>query len=267
MFGNRIFYTLAMILASATTAYLLRLRMRRLSGDSHSAVPIDVPEEAPMTVEQKVLLGVGGFVGATLAAKLPWFLAAILSARTDVAPPISAPAGLLGVWFADGKTVLWALVGGYVGVEVAKWLTGIRRRTGDAFTVPVAFGIAIGRLGCLLFGCCYGVPTTLPWGVCFPMAIGGGDLPRHPTQLYESLFHAGYALLVWQIVEKRRWRPMVGNSMPAYLAVYAVFRFLTEFIRPEAVWWAGLTFYQLSSLGVFATFFWVLIARFLGKKP
>ncbi len=71
----------------------------------------------------------------------------------------------------------------------------IKVRTGDSFVVGIAAAIAVGRFGCLLFGCCYGLPTTLPWGIGFPSAEDGGTIPRHPTQLYESLFHLSFATL------------------------------------------------------------------------
>ena len=62
----------------------------------------------------------------------------------------------------------------------------------DVVAAPVALGHAIGRLGCFAAGCCYGKPTSLPWGVTFtnPFAerISGTPLnvSLHPTQLYES---------------------------------------------------------------------------------
>ena len=98
-------------------------------------------------------------------------------------------------WFENGKTIVFGLVGGYFGVELAKALLGVRVKTGDSFAVPVAAALAIGRLGCFVAGCCHGTVTTLPWGVDF-----GDGLRRHPTQLYESAFHLTAALvLAWLV--------------------------------------------------------------------
>ncbi len=67
-----------------------------------------------------------------------------------------------------GKTIVGALLGGTLAVEFMKRRAGIHRRTGDLFALPLAIGIAIGRIGCLLAGKqddTYGLPTTLPWGI------------------------------------------------------------------------------------------------------
>jgi phosphatidylglycerol:prolipoprotein diacylglycerol transferase len=121
-----------------------------------------------------------------IGAKLPFALA--------------DPAGLLSgqVWLENGKTIVFGLVGGYFGVEIAKWSMRVRVRTGDTLAVPVASAVAVGRWSCFVGGCCYGVPTRLPWGVDFRLP---GDEPgtcRHPTQLSESAFHLTMAcLLAW----------------------------------------------------------------------
>lgn len=89
----------------------------------------------------------------------------------------------------NGKTIVGGLLGGWLGVEIAKRLQGIRTRTGDLFAVPLCIGIAVGRIGCLLAGLAddtYGKPTSLPWGVDF-----GDGIARHPTQAYELFFSRG----------------------------------------------------------------------------
>ena len=143
------------------------------------------------------------------------------------------------------------MVGGYAGVELAKWSLGITTRTGDSFAVPVAVAIAIGRLGCFVGGCCYGTPTQLPWATIFPSV---DQLPRHPTQLYESLFHllaAALLALLWS------GRIFQGNLIKLYLISYAGYRFLTEYIRPEARWLGGLTGYQWSCIVIAVGFAWL----------
>src|SRR4051812_14291708 len=131
--------------------------------------------------DQRIGIGLGAFCGAMIGAKLPFVLAdwdALLSGRA---------------WFDNGKTIVFGLVGGYAGVELAKWILDIRIKTGDSFAVPVAAAVAIGRLACFSAGCCYGSVTRLRWAVTF-----GDGLPRHPTQLYEFAFHASAAcVLAW----------------------------------------------------------------------
>jgi phosphatidylglycerol---prolipoprotein diacylglyceryl transferase len=193
-----------------------------------------------LTAGPKFGIGVGGFIGAMIGAKLPFVL-------SDWTGFLSGAA-----WFSDGKTILLGLAGGYLGVVLAKWSLDIHAQTGDSFAVPVAAAIAIGRLGCFTAGCCYGTPTNLPWGVVFPNI---DSQPRHPTQLYEFAFHAMMAAVLFLL-----WRRHIfpGQLFKLYIIVYSVYRFLTELIRPEAPLWLGLTGYQwacLTLIGLFA-FLW-----------
>jgi phosphatidylglycerol:prolipoprotein diacylglycerol transferase len=191
---------------------------------------------ASLTASQRLGIGVGAFVGAMLGAKLPFALA-------DWNQLLSG-----GAWFSDGKTILTGLVGGYVGVVVAKWSLDIHVHTGDSFAMPVAASVAVGRLGCFVAGCCYGSVTTLPWGVVFPQH---GSLPRHPTQLYEAAFHGLAALALGWLQSAGLFR---GDLMKLYIIVYAGYRFLTEFIRDEQPLWLDLTGYQWASLVIILLF-------------
>jgi prolipoprotein diacylglyceryltransferase len=90
------------------------------------------------------------------------------------------------VYLIGGKTIVGALIGGLITVEAMKRYIGLRISTGDLYSIPLAVGIAVGRIGCFLTGLgdnTYGTPTTLPWGVNF-----GDGIARHPTQLYEIVF-------------------------------------------------------------------------------
>jgi phosphatidylglycerol:prolipoprotein diacylglycerol transferase len=184
----------------------------------------------PLTPREKFFVGLGAFCGAMLGAKLPFVLA-------DWDGLVSGLA-----WFSNGKTILCGLVGGYFGVEIAKWMLGVRTKTGDAFAVPVAAAVGIGRLGCFHAGCCYGTPTLLPWGVVFPNV---DHLPRHPTQLYESAFHLTAAVVLYWLLRRGMFR---GQLIKLYILSYLIYRFLTEFIRPEARFAGGLTGYQWAAL-------------------
>jgi len=89
-------------------------------------------------------------------------------------------------YLVGGKTIVGALAFGLVTVGVAKSYIGLRESTGDLYAIPLAVGIAIGRIGCFLTGLSdntYGTPTTLLWAINF-----GDNIPRHPTQLYEIAF-------------------------------------------------------------------------------
>lgn len=108
----------------------------------------------------------------------------------------------------------------------------------DAFgrAMPLAHGVA--RLGCLGAGCCYGVPTNLPWGLVFdhPLSAAPRGIALHPVQLYEALGLFGItALLSWAMT--RPHRP--GSIFLSYLALYATLRILTERLRgdPDRDFW------------------------------
>ena len=133
------------------------------------------------------------------------------------------PAVLFG-----GQSMVGGLLGGLLGVEIAKKLTGITRSTGDAFVMPVLLGLAIGRVGCFLAGLedgTFGVATNLPWGIDF-----GDGVRRHPTQLYEIAF-AG--VLAWVL---SRWRGRLvdrpGLLFKLMLVAYLAWRLAVDDIKP-----------------------------------
>ena len=127
-----------------------------------------------------------------------------------------------------GKTIVGGLLGGWIGVELAKWVQGIQSRTGDLFAVPLCIAIAIGRIGCLLAGLAddtYGTATRLPWGVDF-----GDGIARHPTQAYEVLFLlALIRLLRWVAGRPHR----NGTLFRVFLFAYLLWRLVIDFIKPQ----------------------------------
>jgi prolipoprotein diacylglyceryltransferase len=156
------------------------------------------------------------------------------------------------VTFLEGKTVVGALLGGLIAVEWTKTRLGIARATGDVFALPLAVGIAIGRIGCFLSGLddeTYGVPASLPWAIDF-----GDGVPRHPTQLYEIAFLVLALLpgLVW--LGRRPHRQ--GDLFKLFMVGYLAFRLGVEFLKPgelvlglSAIQWAcvaGLAWYAHS---------------------
>jgi len=97
-----------------------------------------------------------------------------------------------------GKTIVGALVFGLISVELFKRYIGVHQSTGDLYAIPLALGIAIGRIGCFLTGLSdntYGTPTNLPWAIDF-----GDGIPRHPTQLYEIVFLLALIPILYRIV-------------------------------------------------------------------
>ncbi len=143
------------------------------------------------------------------------------------------------------RSVEGALAGGIVAIEIYKWLNGITLRTGARFALPLAVGIAIGRIGCYAAGLddfTYGTPTTLPWGHDF-----GDGIQRHPVQLYESLSMAAFAVFYIAAV-LRRDDYVVANGFYLALAWYGLQRFLWEFLKPYGALVGPLTVFHLLSL-------------------
>lgn len=200
------------------------------------------PPDQQLTPLEQFWVGFAAFVGAMTAARLPFVLAGIHDGQE------------LRSLIFGGKTILAGLIGGYLAVELAKKILGIRTRTGDSFVVPVAGSIAVGRLSCFVGACCFGIETRLPWGVVFPTV---DMVARHPTQLYEFLFHSLAAI----VFATFRSRGLLKNRLfRLYLVAYCVFRFSSEYLRPEARLWWGLTAYQWSA-ALLAAVFVVLLLR------
>jgi phosphatidylglycerol:prolipoprotein diacylglycerol transferase len=130
--------------------------------------------------------------------------------------------------------------GGLLGAVLAGYFL-MRRyqlpwwKTADAFAPGIAIGNFFGRQGCFAAGCCWGKPTTLPWGVKFSELgheITGvpTDTYLHPTQLYESFaMLLVFFFLLWLHKRKR----FSGQVILAYALLYSVIRFAIEFLRAD----------------------------------
>lgn len=130
--------------------------------------------------------------------------------------------------------------GGLLGAVIAGYLL-IKRyklpwwQTADACAPGIAIGNFFGRQGCFAAGCCWGKPTSLPWGVKFTELgheITGVpiDTHLHPTQLYESFaMLLVFLFLLWLHKHKR----FSGQVILAYALLYSVIRFSIEFVRDD----------------------------------
>ncbi|MEO6281371.1 prolipoprotein diacylglyceryl transferase family protein [Roseateles sp.] len=182
---------------------------------------------------------VGLLIGAAIGNKLVFLIE-----RPDV---------VLAMWHGGalmfpGQSIVGGLLGGLIGVEIAKQLTGQMRSAGDVMVLPIAVGLAIGRVGCFLAGLhddTYGLPTTLPWAVDF-----GDGVPRHPTQLYEIavVLPPGLALHSARFATP-------GLAFKLFLSAYLLWRFAVEFLKPVPVAWPlGLSGIQWTCLVALAVY-------------
>jgi len=106
--------------------------------------------------------------------------------------------------------------------------------TADVFAPAIALGHGIGRLGCFSAGCCWGIPTHVPWAVTFTNPVANQvvgvplNVPLHPTQLYESFSEfLIFGILFWRF-RKPHSR---GGIISLYLVLYGIVRFVVEFFR------------------------------------
>jgi len=137
----------------------------------------------------------------------------------------------------------------------------------DVAAAPVALGHSIGRIGCFVAGCCYGKPTSLPWGVTFtdPTAarIAGTPLnvALHPTQLYEAAAEfLNFLLLVWLGARQK----FSGQIAGAFFMLYGVERAGIEFLRGDPG--RTLLFHDTVSLMQLVSVGWVVVGAFLWRR-
>jgi phosphatidylglycerol:prolipoprotein diacylglycerol transferase len=147
------------------------------------------------------------------------------------------PWGLLSLDFLRSGGVFY---GGLLGAVIAGYFLMKRFqlpwwKTADACAPGIAIGNFFGRQGCFAAGCCWGKPTSLPWGVQFSELgheITGVPIDQHlhPTQLYESFaMLLVFVFLLWLHKHKR----FSGQVILVYALLYSTIRFAIEFVRDD----------------------------------
>jgi len=201
------------------TAYLLGLALALRRARRHGLDAAKVMD-----------LGIAVIVAALVGAKL---LLLIVEFRHYASNP-----GELVTLLRSGGIFYGGLL---LAVPVAFWY--MRRlglpvwTTADLFAPGIALGHAVGRLGCVMAGCCFGRPTNLPWAITFTSVYATEnvgtplDVGLHPTQLYET--GAELAILAALLATERKARPFPGRTLWIYVLLYAVARFVIEFFRGD----------------------------------
>src|SRR6187200_1654039 len=191
---------------------------------------------------QRVMdLGIWIIVSALVGAKL-------LLLIVEFKQFTSSPRELLGLARSGG-----VFYGGLIAAVTVALIYLRKHRlplwtTTDVFAPGIALGHIVGRMGCLLAGCCFGRPTSVPWAITFtnPMAAANVGtplgIPLHPTQLYEA--GAEFLILVFLLLWERRGLGFPGRTFWSYLLLYGVSRFVIEFYRGDS---RGMVFDMLST--------------------
>ncbi|GKT07914.1 prolipoprotein diacylglyceryl transferase [Desulforhabdus sp. TSK] len=177
-------------------------------------------------------LAIGLIVGARLGYVLFY-------QYNNYAAYLKNPVEIIATWHGG-----MSFHGGLLGAALAGWIFCRRRKlpfpaVADSVFVTVPIGLGLGRLGNFINGELWGRTTNVPWAMIFP---DGGPLPRHPSQLYESLGEGLLLfILLWRL-RQRRFRD--GMMVVFFLVFYGIIRFIIEFFREPDV-----------QLGFLATFF------------
>lgn len=181
----------------------------------------------------------------------------------------------------DGGLVLY----GGVLLAIAAYVLFCRVRNvnglalADVVVPSIFVGLAFGRFGCFLNGCCYGDVCHLPWAVTFPRGSvpfialvnrgfltsdAAASLPLHPTQLYSSI---NALVLAFLTATYFRYRPKHGAVVALGLMTYPVTRIVIEILRGDEMgqFGTGLTISQWVSLGVFVG--GLVFSLWLSRQP
>jgi phosphatidylglycerol:prolipoprotein diacylglycerol transferase len=176
-------------------------------------------------------------VGAILGAKL----AVLMGDALWPLKPFTDWHALL----TSGRSIMGALLIGFLVAEFAKPLIHYKLPPNDRFAVILPFSIAMGRIGCYLAGCCRGIPYDGPFSIAYD-----DHVQRHAIQLYEMGFHLACGLLLIYLYRRKL---LAGRLFVLYLVIYGIFRFATEYLRvTEKAFW-GYSAYQLFALAMITT--------------
>ncbi len=188
---------------------------------------------------------------------------------------IADPTGM--IFSGAGLVFLGGLMGGTLGVTFVinknnlSWIT-----FADIVAPLLILGYAIGRIGCLLVGDDYGLPTHLPWGIEFPNGLPPstysifqtyypwvnldnfepGVLSVHPTPIYETIIGG---LIFYYLYQKRTSVAIVGSLFFTYLILAGTERFIVEFLRVNEKYFIGLSGAQVISILMITIGAWFLM--------
>lgn len=142
----------------------------------------------------------------------------------------------------SGRSIVGALLFGFLAAEAAKPLMGYTRPPNDRFAIVVPFSIAIGRIGCWFAGCCLGLPIR-------DRAVSGllPSMHLHPIPLYEMFFHVSIGAALFYFYRTRRFS---GQLFAIYMVAYGTFRYASETLRVTEKAFYGLSAYQWFALAL-----------------
>lgn len=223
-------YGLMYVLGFMATYFILRSESRR------KQLPLTKDDVADLVFYGAMGVVLGGRIGYILFYNLGFYLA--------------NPLKIFAVW--EGGM---SLHGGFLGVILALTLFSRKKKISllillDMVAQCTPVGLGLGRIGNFINGELYGRQTDVPWGMVFP---GGGDIARHPSQLYEAFLEGLLLFVIVRFVARRS--SVTGVAFWTACGGYGLFRFIVEFFRqPDAqmgVYFGFFSMGQLLSLPMF----------------
>ena len=165
------------------------------------------------------------------------------------------------LWGFGGLTIWGAILGATLGIWIYSRFSDFKfGYFMDLVTPGVLLAQVVGRVGCILNGCCYGAPTSLVCGVVYtdPDSYAPIGVSVHPTQLYEIIFLlVVFGVLFWLW---RRFQPQ-GSLFLIYLSLYSLWRLGIDFLRDGTDFLFGLHQAQVVSIVVLLIVIPILILR------
>ncbi len=169
-----------------------------------------------------------------------------------------------------GMSFHGGLVGGIIGGVIGCRILGLSAWTiADLAVIGAPLALCLGRCANFVNGELWGKPTDLPWGVVFE---SGGDVARHPSQLYEALLEGVLLFIVMQLLSRKRPLLPQGTFMGVFIAWYGAARILVEFVRvPDAqlgyILGGVITMGQLLSLPLVIVGVALIVYALHAKRP
>jgi phosphatidylglycerol---prolipoprotein diacylglyceryl transferase len=176
-------------------------------------------------------LGTWILIGAVVGARLAYVI-------TEYQYYLAAPLDIFKI-NSGGLAFHGGLIGGFLA---GFWFLRRKRiypwKLADQAAPFVALGYAVTRVGCLLNGCCYGKPTTLPWAM---KCAANDQVLRHPTQIYSMIGSLVLFGILWLMRDHRRFP---GFLFLLYIGLYSILRFVVEYFREGPVLVPGISLAQ-----------------------
>lgn len=222
-FGNFAIYTYGLMMA---IAFIVGITLSRKEAER-------VGQDSEKILDLSFYILIGAVIGSRLFYVLT-------DPRTFLADPIE----IFRIW--NGGLVFY---GGFI-MAVVVAVVYVKKsglsfwQTADIMSPGLAVGQAIGRIGCLFAGCCYGKVCDLPWAITFnhPDSLAPLGIPLHPTQLYSVFSDFSIFVALW-LFRKKAWFP--GQIFWLYVLLYGLTRPIVEIFRGD---FRGSTVFDIFSI-------------------